>query len=149
MLPCLRVYILSSESDGQTPTKIVGVSFRAPAPEKAALSEKFDLRTGKSYRKRPFLTPLKAAVYAASLPRPCSAPPPSSRNGIGYQEVTRLSVEGAQKEVNLFKKSNVETSIWFLKGIFHGWGGCAAVVSCPVRAVAEPPLPKSSVPSCQ
>jgi len=59
--------------------------YPSPQPGKATLSEKFALRMGKSNRKTPFLTPLKAAVYAASLPRPCSAPPPSSRNGIGLQ----------------------------------------------------------------
>jgi len=84
--------------------------------EKLELFEKFDLRTGKSNRKRLFLTLLKAAVYAAFLPRPCSAPPPSSRNGIGYQELTRLSGEGAQKPVNLCKKANVESNIRFLQG---------------------------------
>jgi len=57
--------------------------------------------------KTPFLTLLKAAVYAASLPRPCSALAPWSRNGIGYQQVTRLGGAGTQKQVNLFKKSNV------------------------------------------
>ena|GEM_PF-2912717 len=84
------------------------------------VSEKFDLCTGNSNRKTPFSTPFKAAVYAASLPRSCSAPPPSSRNGIGYQEVTRLGGEGAQKEVNLFKKANVSKISRFF-GDNLGW----------------------------
>jgi len=69
----------------ETPTILVGVHFRARVSGKAGLSEIFDCRTEKSNRKRPFLTHLKAAVYAASLPRPCSAPPPLSRNGMGLQ----------------------------------------------------------------
>ena len=99
---------------------MVGVRFHDTGVKKVGLSEIFACWSEKSNRKRPFLTHLKAAVYAASLPRSCSAPPPSSRNGIGYQEVTRLGGEGAQKEVNLFKKANVSKISRFF-GDNLGW----------------------------
>jgi len=99
--------LIGSRDRHQMPTKLVGDCFQTPAPVVPQVSEKFACRTGKCNRKWLFLTPLKAAVYTASLPRPCSAPPPSNRNGIGLQEVTRLGGEGPRKEVNLFKKSNV------------------------------------------
>jgi len=51
--------------------------------ERVGLFEIFAFGMGILQRKTPFLTLPKAAVYAASLPRPCSALAPWSKNGIG------------------------------------------------------------------
>ena len=105
MLPCLRVYILSSESDGQTPTKIVGVSFRAPAPEKAASSEIFDLRTGKVTGNGRFDPPQSRCLCGvpARPVSPCSVEQEWHRIAAGYEfGRSRRSERGEP-----FKKANV------------------------------------------